>query len=92
MGTAYRRRVWAALCTIPPGQTRTYLEIARIADFAGPAFDPHEFFPDFDPEVVRANADVLGPRLVDPDGALQPSCFRFLTPAAAAVTPAPEPV
>lgn len=30
-GTAYRRRVWAALCAIPPGQTRTYLEVARIA-------------------------------------------------------------
>lgn len=31
MGSAYRRRVWAALCEIPPGQTRTYAEIARIA-------------------------------------------------------------
>ncbi|MBV8913684.1 MAG: methylated-DNA--[protein]-cysteine S-methyltransferase [Acetobacteraceae bacterium] len=29
-GTAYRRRVWAALCTIPPGQTRTYADIARL--------------------------------------------------------------
>lgn len=28
-GTDYRRRVWAALCTIPPGQTRTYVDIAR---------------------------------------------------------------
>jgi glyoxylase-like metal-dependent hydrolase (beta-lactamase superfamily II) len=41
-------------------------EISRIADFSGPAFEPSEFFPDFDPEVVRANADVLGPRLIDP--------------------------
>ena len=29
-GSVYRRRVWAALCDIPPGQTRTYAEIARI--------------------------------------------------------------
>lgn len=29
-GSAYRRRVWAALCDIPPGQTRTYGEIARV--------------------------------------------------------------
>ena len=30
-GTPYRRRVWAALRTIPPGQTRTYRDIARQA-------------------------------------------------------------
>lgn len=30
-GTAYRRRVWAALRDIPPGTTRTYAELARIA-------------------------------------------------------------
>ena len=30
-GTAYRRRVWAALCRIPPGETRTYAAIAREA-------------------------------------------------------------
>ena len=30
-GSAYRRRVWAALCDIPPGATRTYGEIARVA-------------------------------------------------------------
>jgi glyoxylase-like metal-dependent hydrolase (beta-lactamase superfamily II) len=41
-------------------------EVARIADFEGPAFDPTEFFPDFDPEIVRANAALLGPRLIDP--------------------------
>ena len=41
-------------------------EIGRIADFSGPAFEPAEFFPDFDPEVVRANAELLGPRLIDP--------------------------
>ena len=27
-------------------------EISRVADFEGPAFDPVEFFPDFDPEIV----------------------------------------
>lgn len=31
LGTPYRRRVWAALCDIPSGQTRTYAEIARVA-------------------------------------------------------------
>ncbi|OJY65628.1 MAG: cysteine methyltransferase [Rhodospirillales bacterium 70-18] len=30
-GTAYRQRVWAALCRIPHGQTRSYLDIAREA-------------------------------------------------------------
>ena len=30
-GSPYRRRVWAALCAIPAGQTRTYTEIARVA-------------------------------------------------------------
>lgn len=30
-GSPYRRRVWEALRTIPPGETRTYQDIARIA-------------------------------------------------------------
>lgn len=30
-GTPYRRQVWAALQAIPPGQTRTYQDIARLA-------------------------------------------------------------
>ena len=30
-GSAYRRRVWDALCLIPPGQTRSYTEIAQVA-------------------------------------------------------------
>jgi methylated-DNA-[protein]-cysteine S-methyltransferase len=30
-GTAYRQRVWQALRQIPAGQTRTYIEIARVA-------------------------------------------------------------
>jgi glyoxylase-like metal-dependent hydrolase (beta-lactamase superfamily II) len=41
-------------------------EVNRVADYEGPSFDPTEFFPDFDPEVVAANADLIGPRLVDP--------------------------
>ena len=28
-GTTYQRRVWQALCDIPPGSTRTYADIAR---------------------------------------------------------------
>lgn len=28
-GTAFQRRVWDALCTIPAGQTRSYLDIAQ---------------------------------------------------------------
>ncbi len=31
MGTPYRQRVWRALCEIPYGATRTYLDIARVA-------------------------------------------------------------
>jgi len=30
-GTAYRRRVWAELCRIPRGETRTYGDIAAAA-------------------------------------------------------------
>jgi len=30
-GSAYRRRVWQALCTIPLGETRTYGAIAALA-------------------------------------------------------------
>src|SRR5437660_1365348 len=54
-------------------------EIDRIADFEGPAFEPAEFFPDFDPEVVRANAELLGPRLIDPaSGKLMFSFHSFV--------------
>jgi glyoxylase-like metal-dependent hydrolase (beta-lactamase superfamily II) len=41
-------------------------EVRRIVEFEGPSFDPVEFFPDFDPAVVRDNAELLGPRLIDP--------------------------
>src|SRR5215471_484943 len=30
-GTAYQQRVWRALCAIPYGATRSYLDIARAA-------------------------------------------------------------
>jgi methylated-DNA-[protein]-cysteine S-methyltransferase len=30
-GTPYRRRVWQALCDVPYGATRTYIDIARVA-------------------------------------------------------------
>jgi methylated-DNA-[protein]-cysteine S-methyltransferase len=30
-GTAYRQRVWLALCAIPYGATRSYIDIARVA-------------------------------------------------------------
>ena len=31
VGTAYQRRVWRALCAIPYGETRSYIDIARAA-------------------------------------------------------------
>ncbi len=30
-GTTYRQRVWRALCAIPYGETRSYIDIARVA-------------------------------------------------------------
>jgi methylated-DNA-[protein]-cysteine S-methyltransferase len=30
-GTDYRQRVWRALCAIPYGETRSYIDIARLA-------------------------------------------------------------
>jgi glyoxylase-like metal-dependent hydrolase (beta-lactamase superfamily II) len=41
-------------------------EVQRITEFEGPFIAPKAFFPDFDPEVVRANPDMAGPRLIDP--------------------------
>ena len=37
LGTAFQRRVWAALRAIPPGETRTYGEIAAIVGRPGAA-------------------------------------------------------
>ena len=53
--------------------------VNRIADFEGPSFAPADFFPDFDPEFVRAHAELLGPRLIDPvSGLLVFSFHSFL--------------
>jgi glyoxylase-like metal-dependent hydrolase (beta-lactamase superfamily II) len=41
-------------------------EVHRITEFEGPFIAPETFFPDFDPEVLRANPDMAGPRLIDP--------------------------
>ena len=41
-------------------------EVHRVAEFEGPFFPPADFFPDFDPEIVRANTGLLGPRLIEP--------------------------
>ena len=40
-------------------------EVRRITEFEGPFIAPGDFFPDFDPEVLRANPDLAGPRLID---------------------------
>jgi len=36
-GTAFQQQVWQALCDIPPGQTRTYGDIARELNSAAQA-------------------------------------------------------
>ena len=41
-------------------------EVLCVTEFEGPFIAPEVFFPDFDPEVVRANPDMTGPRLIDP--------------------------
>ena len=41
-------------------------EVRRITEFEGPFIAPDTFFPDFDPEVLRANPDLAGPRLINP--------------------------
>jgi methylated-DNA-[protein]-cysteine S-methyltransferase len=30
-GTVYRRRVWQVLCSVPPGETRSYAQLAALA-------------------------------------------------------------
>ena len=42
-----------------------YFEVRRITEYEGPFIAPGDFFPDFDPEVLRANPDMTGPRLID---------------------------
>jgi glyoxylase-like metal-dependent hydrolase (beta-lactamase superfamily II) len=41
-------------------------EVHRISEFEGPFIAPEVFFPEYDPEVLRANPDMAGPRLIDP--------------------------
>ena len=41
-------------------------EVRRIAEYEGPFIGPADFFPDFDPEVLRSNPEMAGPRLIDP--------------------------
>ena len=31
VGSCYRQRIWSALCAIPYGETRSYVQIARVA-------------------------------------------------------------
>jgi glyoxylase-like metal-dependent hydrolase (beta-lactamase superfamily II) len=40
-------------------------EVRRVVEFEGPFITPEDFFPDFDPEVLRENPDLTGPRLID---------------------------
>ena len=54
-------------------------EVQRISEFEGPFIAPEVFFPAYDPEVLRANPDMAGPRLVDPaTGKLVFSFHSFL--------------
>ena len=41
-------------------------EVHRLTEFEGPFIAPEIFFPDFDPEVLRAHPDMAGPGLIDP--------------------------
>jgi hypothetical protein len=54
-------------------------EIPRVAEYRGPFLAPYECFPDFDPEVVRANRELRGPRL-DPGKAIRAKCQPVLPP------------
>lgn len=42
-------------------------EVHRISEFEGPYVTPQMFFPDYDPEVLRANPDMATPRVIDPE-------------------------
>ena len=41
-------------------------KVQRISEFEGPFIAPEVFFPDYDAEVLKANPDMQGPRLIDP--------------------------
>jgi glyoxylase-like metal-dependent hydrolase (beta-lactamase superfamily II) len=54
-------------------------EIHKITEFEGPFLAPGDFFPDFDPDVLRANAGRLGPSQIDPaSGRLMFSFHTFV--------------
>jgi glyoxylase-like metal-dependent hydrolase (beta-lactamase superfamily II) len=42
-------------------------EVQRITEYEGPFIGPQDFFPDFNAEALRANPDLTGPRLIDPE-------------------------
>lgn len=42
------------------------MEVRRISEYEGPFIAPEVFFPDYDAELLKANPDMRGPRLVDP--------------------------
>src|SRR5438132_12408113 len=65
LGVPLRRRKRNAEGKMPSTHIGDF-EVHRVAEFEGPFFPPSEFFPDFDPEIVRANADLLGPQLIEP--------------------------
>jgi glyoxylase-like metal-dependent hydrolase (beta-lactamase superfamily II) len=41
-------------------------EVHRLTEYEGPFIGPDHFFPDFDPEVLKAHPDMAGPALIDP--------------------------
>ncbi len=41
-------------------------EVHRISEFEGPFITPEIFFPEYDPDVLKANPDMQGPGLIDP--------------------------
>ena len=61
-----------------PARIGTF-EVNRISEYEGPFFAAADFFPDFDPAVVREHAELLGPRLLEPGtGNLMFSFHSFL--------------
>jgi hypothetical protein len=41
-------------------------EVHRLSEFEAPYVRPEVFFPDYDPEVLKANPDMADPRIIDP--------------------------
>jgi len=51
-------------------------EVARVVELEEPVFPAAEFFPDFDPEVVRRHAALLGSGLIEPGTGKLVLCFQ----------------